>query len=108
MQIMRQSFRPRVESLEDRCTPAGTVTGSFSQGTWTLTGDSAANDITINPTANRNEFVVTGNGTVVAGVTTTQRVTNIVIKFFAGNDVVNFNTTAMRAKLAGKLTVNGG
>lgn len=105
---MRQSFRPRVEVLEDRYTPAGTVTGSFSLGTWTLIGDSAANDITINPTATPNKFVLIGNSTTVADDINPSGVKNIVIKFFAGDDEVTFNNMATRAVLAGSLTINGG
>jgi hypothetical protein len=106
--LRSQRFRPCVEALEDRYTLAGTVTGSFSLGTWTLIGDAEANSITINPTANLSEFVVTGSSTAVAGVTSKPGVKNIVIKLFAGEDVVTFNDTLMQAKLAGNLTVIGG
>jgi hypothetical protein len=104
---LSQRFRPRLEPLEDRRTPAGTVTGSFFQGTWTLRGDADANNITINPTATPGKFDLIGNGTTVPAETP-QGVKNIVIKLFAGDDVVTFNDTATQARLAGNLTVIGG
>lgn len=102
-------FRPSLESLEARWTPAGTVTGSFANGTWTLIGDDQANTIQIDPTTTTGAFTVTGiDTTTVTGVTSPKGVQNIVVKLFAGADVVTFNDTSMKATLAGNLTINGG
>jgi hypothetical protein len=103
-----RSSRLRLESLEDRFNPAGTVTGSFSAGTWTLTGDAEANGIVINPTATPGAFVLAGTDTTVAGVTNPTGVNNIVIKLSAGSDSVQVNTTGAAGKLAGDLTIQGG
>jgi hypothetical protein len=105
----RRSCRPALEMLEVRDTPAGTVTGSFFNGTWTLIGDAEANSIRINPTANQNEFAVTGQGgTTVAGVLTASNVQNIVVKLRGGDDRVVVNDTGNVARLLGKLTIAGG
>jgi hypothetical protein len=101
-------YRPIVELLETRYTPAGTVTGSFSQGTWTLIGDADANDITINPGATPGDWTLTGNATAVAGVTNPQNVENIVIKLKGDDDVVTVNDTGIFRTLAGNLCVYGG
>lgn len=101
--------RPLLEMLEDRRTPAGTVTGSFANGTWTLVGDAEANDIRINPTAIANQFEVSGlNGTAVAGVVNASNVRNIVVRLKAGDDLVEVNQTGAFARLLGNLTVIGG
>jgi hypothetical protein len=104
-------FRPALEMLEDRWTPAGTVTGSFANGTWTLIGDDQANAIAISPLTTPGVFGVAGiftTNTAVTGVTNPTGVKNIVVKLFSGADFVLFNATAMQATLAGNLTINGG
>ncbi len=100
--------RLRLEGLEDRSNPAGTVTGSFAAGTWTLIGDAQANDITINPTATSGQFTVAGNLTTVAGVTNPSGVNRIVVKLGAGDDTVEINDTGTEGALAGNLAVFGG
>lgn len=103
------SFRPGVENLEDRCTPAGTVTGVFSNGTWTLTGDELDNEISINATGTPNQFAVTGNdGETLAGITTASNVKNIVVKLRAGDDRFRLNSDLAPTSLAGSLTIDGG
>jgi hypothetical protein len=78
-------------------------------GTWTLIGDAEANDIRINPGAALNQFTVTGqNGTTVAGVTDASNVRNIVVRFGAGNDYLDVNSTNALARLRGNLKVFGG
>src|SRR5262245_6873187 len=105
----RQRRLPTFEILEDRYTPAGTVTGSFANGTWTLIGDADANSIHINPTLASNLFTVTGlNGTAVAGVTNAENVTHIVVKLRGGDDVVGVINTALVGQLLGNLTIDGG
>ena len=101
-------YRPALENLETRDTPAGTVTGSFANGTWTLVGDVEDNNILVNQT-NLDEFSVTGlNGTLTAGVTNPGNVRNIVIKLGDGNDSVTVNNTGVSAFLLGNLKVFGG
>jgi hypothetical protein len=95
--------------LEDRWTPAGIVTGSLANGTWTLIGDAEANDIRITPTAILNQFEVSGqNGTTVAGVVNPSKVQHIVVKLRAGDDLVEVNQTGAFARLLGNLTITGG
>lgn len=102
-------FRPQCEPLECRLTPAGTVTGSFHQGTWTLIGDADANDIIIRPGPEHNEFSVVGrNGTEVGGMTKANQVKNIVIKLGEGDDIVQFNDTGDEVRLRGFLKFGGG
>ncbi len=104
-----RSSRLRLENLEDRFNPAGTVTGSFSNGTWTLTGDAEANIIYVNPTAKPGKFELVGSATTVSGVTNPTGVTDIVIRLAAGQDSVRFNNTAdLAGVLAGGIAVNGG
>ena len=103
-----QRYRPALETLERRDTPAGTVTGSFANGTWTLVGDADANDIVISSTLS-DAFSVSGrNGTVVAGVTDPGGVRNIVIKLGAGDDVVEVKNGGLWAFLPGSLKIDGG
>jgi hypothetical protein len=104
----KPNYRPSLEMLEVRDTPAGTVTGSFANGTWTLIGDAEANDIRINATANKNQFEVTGVGTTVTGVVNPSNVQNIVVRLRAGDDRLTFNTTGTLARLSGKLAIAGG
>jgi len=101
------AFRPVVEVLEDRCTPSGVVTGSFAHGVWTLTGDSADNDITVNSTGTHGAFTVTGNSTTVTGVTNPTGVRAIVYDMGAGNDTVTMNTNTTPIRL-NALTFLGG
>lgn len=102
-------FLPQCEPLECRLNPAGTVTGSFANGTWTLIGDADANDILVNPGLEPGEFSVTGlSGTEVTGATKASNVKNIVIKLGEGDDFVEFNNTAESKRLSGKLQIFGG
>src|SRR5262245_8210207 len=105
----RHPYRPSLEALEDRWNPAGTVTGSFANGTWTLIGDAQANDIRINPTGVLDQFTVTGlNDTAVAGVTNPSNVKNIVLRLRGGDDSVEVNNTLALVRLLGNLQVFGG
>lgn len=105
----RLSYQPSLEMLEVRDTPAGTVTGSFANGTWTLIGDAEANSIRIKPAVNKNQFEVTGlAGTTVAGVVNASDVQNIVVRLRAGDDRLTFNDTGALARLSGKLLLAGG
>jgi hypothetical protein len=109
----RRVFRPAVEALEDRLTLDGTVTGSFLNGTWTLTGDTANNRIVINSTGTPGAFTVANDptefvATMVTGVTAPTGVKRIVIIFGEGNDEVQFNTNATPITLKRGLTINGG
>jgi hypothetical protein len=103
-------FRPTCEPLECRLNPAGTVTGSFANGTWTLIGDADANDILINAGPEHNSFFVAGqNGTAVGGVVKADKVKNIVIKLGEGNDRARFNDTIDQTlRLRGHLKFVGG
>lgn len=104
----RRQLRPSLELLEHRWTPAGTVTGSFANGTWTLIGDGEANEIQINP-AVLGPFTVAGlNGTTVTGVTNPNNVKHIVVLLGAGDDWVEVNDTGVFFSLPGNLTMRGG
>lgn len=105
----RRSFRPSLEVLEGRDTPAGTVTGSFANGTWTLVCDAEANDILVNPPLLPGPFTLIGrNGTAVAGVTKVSNPLHIVVILGAGDDWVEVNDTGHRGGLPGDLTIRGG
>jgi hypothetical protein len=102
-------FRPALEPLESRLTPAGSITTSFANGTWTIVGDDDANSIVINPTATANKFTVAGlDGETFTGATTRGNVTNIVVKMAGGADRVVINDTGGPMKLAGALNIQGG
>lgn len=58
---LRRSIHPKVEDLEDRVTPAGTVTGSFTDQVWRLTGDNAANSIVVASAGNPGAFTWPAN-----------------------------------------------
>src|SRR5262249_36534319 len=89
-------FRPALESLEDRLTPAN-ITTSLVNGNLTLT-DNGASSITISQPA-ANEITITpGDGTTVngqAGPVTIEDVTgNLSINLGSGNDSVAFDLSA--------------
>jgi len=102
-------FRPRLECLEDRTVPAGTLNSSLVNGTLTITAVNSnvfgENDqvITIQGTGS-GDFNITANGKLqgpAAGAL--ENVTNIRLNLGAGNDTVTIDG----AQLAGTLTVNG-
>lgn len=100
----RPVYRPALESLENRLTP--TVTSSFLNGTWTLTGDDLDNQVAINSTG-PGAFNVTGDP--VSGDPAPTGVKKLVINLNGGSDRVlfntNFNTTPITLN---GLTINGG
>jgi hypothetical protein len=112
------TFRPTFERLEDRWTPAGNVTASFSAltGTLTITGDAFGNAVDISQTSFKS-FNVTGTATTITKGAATfpagtpvnfANVTNIVMNMGYGNDTVTFGLqTAGPILIAGNLTING-
>jgi len=117
--------RLKVEYLEDRVVPAGSVTVAVTGGGGlTVTGDSGNNQIQIAETATPGSYIITGqtNGagtTIVAGTGVTVNntnpnnvtgtitgITSMVVNMGAGNDVVNFvGNTAANTTLTGNLLV---
>lgn len=93
---LRRFVRPTLEALEDRYTPAGTVTGTLSDApaggkVWTLTGDGSPNDILVQTAGNQSAFSVTGKfDTAIAGVTNPTGVAVIVFDMGGLSDVVQF------------------
>jgi hypothetical protein len=93
-----RSFRPQLEKLEDRLTPAGNVTSSFTGGSLTLTGDALANAITISENGS-GQIVVTpdaGTNTTLDGNTAAESFTltgSLTVALGAGNDSVFFDLT---------------
>lgn len=88
--------RIRVESLENRCTPAGTVHVSAALGTINITGDPADNRIKISPGAAQNSIKIEAldaNTTITgtAEVDATNQKVNVVLG--AGDDRVSFEGT---------------
>src|SRR5947209_1048535 len=82
---------PRLESLEDRCLLACTVSVD-SNGVLNITGDDTANSVQIND----NGTGTTGNITVICdGMTTTPAaaVTQIKVNTLGGNDTVLYSLT---------------
>lgn len=105
----RHRTRLRVESLEDRCTPAGDVTGFVSGGTLTLLGDFNHNRIEIRP-AGPGAYRVRGTEEATWGPTTVNGldedfffgVSSIRTEMSEGKDMVWVNGIA----LPGTLTIN--
>jgi hypothetical protein len=112
MNRFARNYRPNLECLENRLTPAGNVTVSVVNGTLFITGDVASNDIAIN----RDVFlrVAVSSG---ANPTTINRqnnpigffnVSNIKIAMGAGDDTVTFNDSATPLALTGFISLSGG
>jgi hypothetical protein len=104
-----RSFRPLLERLEDRLTPAGNVTSSFTGGSLTLTGDALANAITISEPTLNGPLVVTPNGTTTLdgqsaaeGFTVTG---NLTIQLGAGNDSISFDLGPNPITVPGTLSI---
>lgn len=98
----------RLERLERRDTPAGTVTGTLRGSTWTLVGDELNNAVTVNVNGGPGNFGLTGANTSLEGDTVVEGVRNIVFKMADGNDTVTFNNSGVPAELAGNLSFQGG
>jgi acetyltransferase-like isoleucine patch superfamily enzyme len=101
MSALRNAFL-RVERLEDRDLPAGTVTAAFAAGTLTLTGDPQANNLEVR--IDNGNVTLKGKGTTIAGGTSFAGVNDIVINLGDGNDRV----TVRGRTLAGNLTIDLG
>jgi membrane-associated protease RseP (regulator of RpoE activity) len=105
----QHSFRPTVETLESRLTPAN-VSGSVVKGVLTLVADdpSAADDLDITSHATiPGAVVVTGNGatTVNTGANFIfKRVQSIVVKLKGGDDLLGVSGL----RIGGSLTFQGG
>lgn len=83
-------FRPRLEGLEDRCCPS--VNSSFNDGTLRLSGNGAADEITIRATG-EDRIRVTGF-TTGAATRDFNRVDRIVINLGGGANTINLNLSA--------------
>jgi hypothetical protein len=107
-----RSFRPLLENLEDRLTPAGNVTSSLVAGNLTLTGDALANSITISEPTLNGPLVVTPNGTTTLdGHSAAESFTvtgNLTIQLGAGNDSISFDLGPNPITVPGTLSVNYG
>lgn len=99
---------PRLEALEDRCVPAGTVT--FGAGTLTIQGDGTPNVVTINDVGSGDigtvsvtlDGVTTSNTAVITALTINADTLN-------GADVVRYNLTSNLAAVQSRtLNVNLG
>ena len=94
---MKNSLRPSAsrtralgfENLETRNLMAGNVTATISNGNLKIVGDTAANDITVNFTANGALTVVGNNATTVNGAANAAftNVSSVGIRLGEGNDV---------------------
>jgi hypothetical protein len=106
MRRATRTFKPMLEGLENRETPAGDVLAFFSAGNLTLVGDSDPNAVTITQVA--GNLVVTGNGTTVNGgaaFTTAGPVNSVGIQLGSGADAVTFDLTASAINLAANLNI---
>lgn len=90
----RSNQRPRrwfVETLEDRTLLTGSVTATFSQGSLLLSGDTAANDVSIQIGTVPNQVSIIGNnGTQINGPSTGTVTGSLTIDLGAGDDTVTW------------------
>ncbi len=115
---MLRKRKLRFESLENRQMMAGDVTAAVAGGVLTITGDTAANDISLLPTGIANTFLVRGNnGTTVnmaAGFLAVGVTSDVTIDLDDGDDILSVNNVVLPANLnivdsfAGTNTVNLG
>ncbi|MCS7168567.1 MAG: hypothetical protein RMI91_03245 [Gemmatales bacterium] len=78
-----------VESLEDRCVPAGVVRVTFRAGLLTLTGDNLDNSVRLQfGSTGRTVSVIGLDNTVIAGVNFANGVRDIQLNMQGGNDLV--------------------
>lgn len=91
----QKNSRINCEQLETRVMPTGAVTASISNKVLTITGDSAANAISVFQTSVIDKYSITGSGTKINGKTnvpfnfTMQQVDVIKINMGDGNDSVS-------------------
>ena len=95
MPPIRPRFRPSVEKLEDRTTPAGVVTAAVIGGTLIIDGDDSANSVVVSSTGQRSVHVgsadadtslnglAPGEGMFLGGITQ-----GIIIRTNGGDDTV--------------------
>src|SRR5262249_13641087 len=102
-------FRPGLESLEDRLTPAAKVTTSLVLGNLTLT-DNGASNITISQPAANAITIAPGAGTTLNGllhaVTITDVTGNLSLNLGTGNDSVTFDLSDTGIDV-GNLSITG-
>ncbi|MCS7015170.1 MAG: hypothetical protein RMJ19_01630 [Gemmatales bacterium] len=78
-----------VESLEDRCVPAGVVRVTFRSGLLTLTGDNLDNSVRLQfGSTGRTVSIIGLDNTVIAGVNFANGVRDIRANLQGGNDLV--------------------
>lgn len=104
MPARRRSFRPLVESLEDRVVPAGTIVTKFNLGTLTITGQSS-----VNPALQDQKFAILGagnghvsiavqDGETISGKNSFVKVRRLVVRTNEGNDQVTIVDLKMARK----------
>jgi hypothetical protein len=91
-----RSFRPDLEALECRLTPAaGNVTTSLVGGTLTITDNAAASTLTLSQPAAGEVTITPGTGTTVNGQTGPVTITGVTggldVNLGGGNDTLTFD-----------------
>jgi hypothetical protein len=98
----------RLERLERRDTPAGSVTATLRGGTFFVVGDAGDNFIRVNPGPNAGDYVLSGVDTVVKGNATPGGVRSFVFQMRGGDDTVYVNEDNVRRELPGSFVFRGG
>jgi hypothetical protein len=94
-----------VETLEDRCVPAGVVRTSFVRGLFTLTGDNLNNSVRLQfGSTGRTLSVIGLDNTVIAGPNFANGVRDVRINMQGGNDLV----LIWNGNIAGSISIDMG
>lgn len=105
----RNRFRPTIEGLEDRVTPAGNITAVVRGGALFLTGDGAANQINvIGNTRGTIDIITRDSNTIInnqPGMVTLMGFKGSIIADMAGgDDVINIQ----KVTISGRLSIETG
>jgi hypothetical protein len=109
----RASFVPRLERLDDRIVPAGTLKTTFSLGVLTITAVDSAN-----PTQNNQNIALLGasqghvsisaqDGETIVGRNSFNHVATLVVNMRAGDDTVTISDLKL-ARRGNTVKINGG
>lgn len=103
--MRRNTFSPRLETLDGRVVPAGLVTAELSGGDLFITGDSLGNEVRVAQAANGTVTVTGQNGTLINGLTSVTFANAVLNKIEANMEAGNDVLTIARATVAGDILV---